>query len=439
MRRAVFPLGLALLATACATVPPPPPAFYFEGLPQTLTTVMTLEERLLAEEAWEYIRQGRGNKAGKALSRLSPENPLTYIGFGYVALLSEDLANAEAYFLSAVSKSPDITLARIGLVQVFQQTGREDQAFNELREILKINPTHPWARETYEALKTQKTDVAIEEARAAQAAGDVEKGKAAYLRALHYSPDFVPAHLGLAALYKKEGRLTNALVHLQAAVAAEPQNRQLLEDYAATLEESGQLEKSLEIYEQLLALTSGEPDFQKKIESLKNRLGIYEIPSRYTEIPLTEAVTREEVAALVAVKLRDVLVESVAQPPIIVDISASWAARFILKVTSLGLLDVYANHSFQPRKPVSRAEMADLVSRVLKYLETRGYRFLRQIPMERIQVVDVSPKHLFYLPILQVLSYQIMELYPDRSFRPDQTLSGQEAIRIMDILLALIR
>lgn len=439
MRKSALLLVFSWLAIACATVPPPPPSFYFEGLPQALTAVMTLEERLLAEEAWGYIRQGKGDKATRSLSRLSPENPLTYIGFGYVALLGEDLASAEAYFQAALNKSPELTLARIGLVQVCEQTGKEEMAFNELREILKLNPAHAWAKEKYEALKTTKTERAIEEAEAAVAAGDLEKGKESYLRALHYSPEFVPAHVALATLYKKERKFSNALVHLQAAVASEPQNKKLLENYASTLEDAGQLEKSLDIYERLLALDSSNRNVQQKIESLRNRLGIYEIPSRYTEIPLTEAVTREEVAALVAVKFKDVLAEPTPQPPIIIDISTSWASRFILKVTALGLLDVYANHSFQPRKTVTRAEMADLVSRIIRSLEERGHRFHRQIPMERIQVQDVTPEHLGYLPIIQVLSYQIMDLYPDRSFRPDQPISGQEAIRILDILLALVR
>lgn len=439
MRKIAFVLALALLAAACATAPPRPLHFYFEGLPQSLTTVMTLEERLQAEEAWAYIRQGRADKAGKALARLSPENPLYYIGFGYVALLSDDLVNAAAYFQSAVNQFPELTLARIGLVQVCQRTGEEDRAFSELREILKVNPEHPWAREEYESLKNKKTSAALEEAKAALSAGDLEKAKETYLRALHYSPEFVPAHAALATLYKKEKKFSNALVHLQAAVASEPANKTLLEDYAATLEEAGQFEKSLQIYERVLELDSSDKKIQQRIESLRNRLGIYEIPSRYTEIPLAEAVTREEIAALVAIKFKDVLTEPTPQPPIIIDIATSWAVRFILKTTALGLLDVYANHSFQPRKPVTRAEMADLISRIIKYLEGRGHRFLRQIPVERIQVQDLTPEHICYLPIIQVLSYQIMELYPDRSFRPDQTLSGQEAIRILDVLLALVR
>jgi Tfp pilus assembly protein PilF len=439
VKKACLLLFLSLLVAACATIPPPPPSFYFENLPQSLTTAMTLEERILAEEAWDYIRQGRGDKAERSLSRLGPESPLYYVGLGYISFLREDLPTAEAYFVSALGEFPGTSLARVGLAQIYVRTGQDDQAFNELREVLKINPEHPWAKTEYEALKTKKTEEAIGEALTALTQGDSEKAKQAYLKALHYAPGSAAVHQALAEIYKNEKKLSNALVHLKAAVASEPEDRKLLENYAATLSEMGQYERSLEVYEKLLELDSANKTIQERVENLKNRLGIYELPSRYSEIALTHAVTREDVAALVAVKLKDILTEPVPQPPIIVDISASWASKFILKVTALGFLDVYSNHAFQPRKPVTRGEMTDLVFRIIKHLESRGHRFIRQIPMERIQIVDVAPEHFYYMPIIQILSYQVMELYPDKGFRPDLPVSGPEAIRIMDILLALVR
>ncbi len=439
VKKACLFLPLSLLATACATIPPPPPSFYFENLPQSLTTAMTLEERILAEEVWAFIRQGRGDKAERSLSRLGPESPLFYTGLGYISFLREDLATAEAYFQSALSEFPDFSPARTGLAQVYKKTGQEDKAFNELREALKINPDHPWAKTEYEALKTKKTEEAIEEARTALTQGDSEKAKEAFLKALHYAPGSAAVHLALADIYKKEKRLSNALVHLKAASASEPENIKLLENYASTLSEAGQYERSLETYERLLELDSTNKAVQEQVERLRDRLGIYELPSRYSEIALSNSVTREDLAALVAVKFKDILTEQVSQPPIIVDISASWASKFILKITGLGFLDVYSNHTFQPRKSVTRGEMADLVFRIIKHLESHGHRFIRLIPVEKIQIADVTPEHLYYMPIIQVLSYQVMDLYPDKGFRPDLTLSGPEAIRIMDILLALVR
>jgi hypothetical protein len=171
---------------------------------------------------------------------------------------------------------------------------------------------------------------------------------------------------------------------------------------------------------------------------LKNKLGIIELPSRYNEIPIAAAVTREDIAALLAVKLKDVLEETAAQPPIIIDISASWASKFILKVTSLGLLEVHSNHAFQPKRTVTRAELAETLFRVIQYLDGKGHRFIHQIPPNRIRVQDVTPDHFYYQPISQILSYQVMELYPDKTFRPDQPVPGPEAVKTIDILLALV-
>jgi len=38
-----------------------------------------------------------------------------------------------------------------------------------------------------------------------------------------------------------------------------------------------------------------------------------------------------------------------------------------------------------------------------------------------------------------MLSYNIMELSLDRTFEPDSTVSGEEAIKLLDIILALIK
>jgi hypothetical protein len=88
---------------------------------------------------------------------------------------------------------------------------------------------------------------------------------------------------------------------------------------------------------------------------------------------------------------------------------------------------------------VTRAELAVTLFRIVKFLEGKGHRFIHQIPPNRIQVRDVSPDHYYSQPITQILAYQIMEFYPDRTFRPDQPVSGAEAGKTIDILLAVAR
>ncbi len=439
MKKVGLPLGLCVLLASCVPAPPPPPNLYLENLPQSLTGSMELEERIQTQEAWNFIREGRFDKAQKALTKLGPENPLYAIGLGYLALAQDDYQTAEGYLGQAVEQSPNSTLARIGLVQVFQKTQADDKTINELREVLKLDSRNSWARDSYEALKKQKTEAAVDEARAAAASGDDQKAADAYLRALHYSPESPAIHLALAAIYQKENKPSSSLVHLKAAAATDPENVGVLADYADTLDEAKQYERSLEVYEKILEIEPGNAKAKERVEAIKNRLGIFELPSRYKDIATLPAIGREDLAALMAVKLRNDLGEAPGKPPIIVDISASWASKFVLKVTSLGLVDVYANHTFQPRRLVTRADLAGALDRVVAYLAERGHRLYRQIPPERIQVSDVTPEHADYRPISDVLSYQIMELFSDRTFRPEQTVSGTEAGQAIDALLALLR
>ncbi len=439
VRNACWLGALAILLASCATVAPPPPNLYIESLPQSLVTPLTLEERIQMQEAWDLLRQGWLEKAEKAFLRLGPGSPLYNLGLGYVFLLREDLPSAEGYFLLAVEENPGSLLARLGLTQLYQKTGDEDRTFNELREVLKIDPSNFWARQGYEYLKRQKTEQAIEAARTAISRGDTETGKESYLKALHYSPESIPAHLALARLYRDENKLSSALVHLKAASAVEPDSVGILNAYAEALAEAKDYEQSLEISQKILSLDSENQPASGRVEALKNRLGIFEIPSLYNEIPLAPAINREDLAALLAVKLKDVLGEAAGQPPIIIDISTSWAARFILKVASLGLIEVYPNHAFQPKRQVTREELAQTILKTIRYLEGRGHRFIPQIPQDMIQIQDVSPDHYAYRTILQVLTYQIMEIYPDKTFRPELTVPGAEAVRTFDILLALVR
>lgn len=430
--------AVSLLLWSCVTVAPPPPNLYLENLPQTLVIPLTLEERIQMADAWDLLRQGRIDKAEKALLRLGPENPLYAVGLGYIALLADDYTAAEGWFGQEVEAKPGSLLGQLGLVQLHQKTGDEDKEFNALREVLKIDPQNVWAKGGYESLKTRKTEQAVAAARESAARGDIKSAREAYLMALHYSPESVEIHLALADLYRSEGKISNALVHLKAAAVDAPENVKVLQKYAAVLAEDRQFERSLDVYRKVLDLDPKNEAARRQIEELKNRLGIVELPSRYNEIATAAALTREDVAALLAVKLKDILEETSAPPPIIIDISASWASRFILKVTSLGLLEVHSNHAFQPKRTVTKAEFAETLIRVIRYLEGKGHRFIQQIPPERIRIQDVSPDHFYYQPISRILAYQVMELDADRAFRPDQPVPGPEAVKTIDILLALL-
>ncbi|MCJ7611156.1 MAG: S-layer homology domain-containing protein [Candidatus Aminicenantes bacterium] len=438
-RRASLIVCLALLAGACISVRPLPPSFYVESLPLDKISQLSLEERILVEEAWTRIRQGDVRRAEKLVAKMGPKSPFYLVGLGYVDFLNDQIESAEGYFKQELQNTPDSAPAHAGLAQIYLKQGKDDLAFNEYLEVLKKDPENPWALKEFESIKNRKTDEHFQEARIFLAAGDVEPAKAAFLKALHYSPKNLEAHLSLARLYVKSSQLANALFHFNTAYPLEPKNKDLLKEYAACLLTAGQNGRSLDIYQQYLELDPKNKEIKDRVESLKNKLGIFELPSQYKSIPLSMAVTREEVAALIAVKFKDYLNDNPSKPPVIIDIATSWASRQIIKVASAGLMEGYANHTFQPKQAASRAEMAEILVRLVNILKAKGFRFIRQFPPEMIQVSDISTDNYYYQPIAEVVSLQLMELGSDKSFRPGMTLSGPEAIKIFDLIVDLIK
>ena len=430
--------GLAILLWSCAPVEVFRPSFYFEALPSAATSRMSLEERVTAEEAWRELRAGRAERALKILQRLDQTNPAFYAGLGYVGLLHDDLATAEQDFLAAVENAPEIVLGHVGLAQIYERTGRDDLAFSRYQEILKREPEHRWAKPRFVDLKKKKTEEWVGAAQAARESGDAVAAQKAFLSALFYSPESLEAHLGLIRLYQGENNLPSALIHLEAAMQIQPDNTGLLRDYAETLYAAEQYGKSLDAFEKLAGLDPRASDVAARVAELKEKMGVVELPSRYSEIAATEALTREDLAALIAVKFKADLDRRQAKPPIIVDIPTSWAARFILQTTSFNLLDVYENHAFYPQKTVNRAEFAQVLARLIGFLKGLGYRLVPQIPRDRIQIEDVSADSFYREAILEAVSYQILELSALRTFQPEMIVPGRDAVRALDILRALI-
>ncbi len=441
MLRKTAPLCIALAAVcACTSWQPTRPTFHVDRIPPASVTVLTLEQRIILEEAWERVRQGDARGAERLFLRLGANNPFYEAGMGYVSLLRAQGEAAEDFFRESLRKHPEMALSRIGLAQIYQQSGRLEDAFNEFQEVLKVDPDNSWARTELETIREQETDRLLREGTAFWEQGQAESSKKAFNQALHFSPKSLEAHLNLGRIYLAENQIENALVHFEAAASLDPGNRDILTAYAQALEKAGQPGRSLEVYEKLLELSPGNKDYLARVEELKNRLGIFELPSQFDLIPASAAVTREDVAALIGVKLKDDLKDPGTRPPVLIDIATSWASRFILKVASLGLMEVYPNHTFEPKRIMSRAEMARTVMNLVRYFSQAGRRtFIRQFPPEMIRISDLSTDNASFEVITEVVSLQLMDLDADKAFRPDQPVSGREAVRIIELIRALLR
>jgi Tfp pilus assembly protein PilF len=431
-------LFIILLMGSCQIEQIPRPQIYTGNLPQSEISELTLDERIIIEEAWSEIINGNGRKAINKISKINPENPFytTITAYAYYEL--NDLQSAEQSFKTAIENNPEMTIARLGLAQLYEKTQRDELAFIEYREILKNEPEHTWAKPRYEEIKRDKTNETLQRAKNLMNKGDLSAGEEAYLKALYYSPESIKAHTELAHLYLDQKKYERANVHLETLLLFQPENKNFLESYAEALFQNEEFKKSFEVYKELKNLDPKNKNTDKRLEQLKNRLGIFDLPSQYDSIPSQETVTREDIAALLGIKFQEQFKNSNKEPPIIIDISTSWASDYILKLTSMDILDVYPNHTFKPKNIVTRAELAEVIYQFINYLKKKGHRLIQQIPAQSIQLPDVSPNNFYYRPIIMSISYGILNTSKGGNFNPENPVSGLEAIKALNILLSLI-
>jgi Tfp pilus assembly protein PilF len=441
MVKRIAAVGLALLgAWSCATRPPAaPPAFYVEELPGEATTRLRLDDRITADDAWEALKSGRPDLARKYLTRLGTASPIREAGLAYADLLDGNLAAAEARFKSSLAGTPGMVPSHVGLAQIFESRREQDKTLAEYRAILELVPGHRWAGPRYENLRDGLVRDSLAAARAALAAGNRVTAKREFLNVLGYEPESTAAHLELARLFRQEKDTAQALVHFKAAVEPGTADPAVLREYAEFLAEAGELGQSLDVLEKLAAAEPKDAAVGRRVEELKAKLGVYEIPSQYDGIPALEAVTREDLAALIGVKFADYLEAPGPRTEILVDIATSWAQRYIVTIASLEIVRASVNHTFQPRRLVNRAELADAAVRLIEVLQMRGARFVPLVETRRIQIADVAADSAYYASITKALAYQVMTLTPGRQFEPERTVSGEEAIRVLDIIEGLAR
>jgi Flp pilus assembly protein TadD len=157
-----------------------------------------------------------------------PANAEPHVRAGVIYEQLKDWPNAEREYIAArkLKSSPD---ALAGLVNVYQQTGRTDQAESALREYLKISPKDPKAHLQLGRILAQKgaKDEASKEFEAATADAkdpnslkrlasefatnkDYPKAISTYRRLLQDSPQDVDARFQLAVALNSSGEFAGA-------------------------------------------------------------------------------------------------------------------------------------------------------------------------------------------------------------------------------------
>jgi tetratricopeptide (TPR) repeat protein len=437
-------LAGALLFPACAPKSVAPPAagprypdFVFPVAPAGVDAALAEGQ----SAAWQQLQSGDLRQAEREFSKLLKRSPAFYpaeTGLAYVALARRDLTQASQRFGRALGRQSAYAPALAGQGQALLDLGRTAEGIASLQSAMAADPSLPFGPRI-ETLRFRDVETGVAAARKAAEAGRLDEARDAYLTALASSPDSAFLLRELGAVEHRAGRDHEALEHLRRAVALDPADARSLVLIADILESRGDVQGAIQSLE---AARQIEPSaaVDSRIEALKESVALAALPAEYRGIGELPDVSRAHLAALVAVRLGELLKSAPrTQGVLITDTRRNWAAPWILAVVRAGVMDVFPNHTFQPGTKVRRSDLATVVSRLLALVAVARPDTAAAWRDVRPAVSDVSPGHLAYPAVCASVAAGVLPLLDDQAFGLARPVSGHEAIAAIDRIDTLAR
>jgi tetratricopeptide (TPR) repeat protein len=277
----------------------------------------------------------------------------------------------------------------------------------------------------------------VDVARKAAEAGRLADARAMYQRTITASPDSPFLYRELAIVEKREGNLAAALEHAQKAAAmnsTEPRNFTTIGEIYEAQSEYG---KAADAYATAMTLEPNEA-LEAKVDDLKAKAAFATMPAEYRSIETSPTVTRAQLAALVGVRLDDLIKRAPRSNAVVItDTRTSWAAPWILSTARAGLMEVYPNHTFQPNAIVRRVDLAQTVSSALTLIAANNPRLAATLRNARGRFPDVPPGHLNFQAASAAVESGVMSATSDGTFQLSRAVTGEEAVAAVGKLLEL--
>ena len=267
------------------------------------------------------------------------------------------------------------------------------------------------------------------------------------------------AELVLSDRAKADGKFAEAELHLQRAMEATPENGAVFrassllelamgrEDVAEqrarqalvidpqdpvgyvvlgdALAAQGRLRDAVAAYDRALSLDA-RPAWRERRNALSASADVVTLPPQYRAITQAVSVARADVAAMLGVRLADVLSHAPDRSATVVtDVRGHWAAQWILLVVRAGWVEAMPNHTFQPGSVVRRADLAAVVAAVLTDVAAGRPRDISRWRAARPVFADVTRDHAAYAVAATAVASGVMTAEGDRFF-PSRVISGAE-------------
>ena len=290
----------------------------------------------------------------EAALKLAADFYPAHVALGYVGVAKEDQRRALEQFDRAIVANPRYVPALVGRGDALLALGDREQALKSFEAAVVADPSLLALRTRVDVLRVRAQQEDVAAARKALEAGRLEEARRAYDRAVAGSPDSPFLYRESAAVSLKLGDDDAALRQASKAVELEPTDARNHVLLAEVHEARGDTKAALTAYDAALAIERTDAA-AAKAEALREKLALAAMPIEFTQIESSAGLSREQLAALVGVRL-DQLLKRVQRPNavVITDTRGSWATPWIMAVTRAGVMEVYPNHTFQPSAVVRR-------------------------------------------------------------------------------------
>ena len=428
---------------ACATAVPPAatpsaPAYMEYVFPQP--PAKGGDPRLAAQhqQAWALLQSG--NLVGAvneyaALVKRAPGYLPAEVGLGYVLLAQQKTKDAMAWFDHAIRVAPGYAPAYAGRGEGYLAAGQRDLALASFEAAIKIDPKLADLNRRVEVIRFARVRELVASAKRAADQGQLEEARQSYADAVNASPDSAVLYRDLGVVEGRLNLMADAVQHLRKSVVLDGGDSRALTALGDALERQGDIEGAVDAYQRAVAIDSLDTT-RKTLERLRDRASITRFPTEYGSIPRLTQVTRGDLAALLGIRLQPLLATASRGGAAVLatDVRGHWASTWIMAVTKANVMEVYANHTFQPAAGVRRVDMAQVVARVVTMVSPGlAKSFVRPV------IGDVPADHLSYPDVALAVASGLMGLVDNGLFRPSRPLSGAEAVDILDRLERLAK
>jgi tetratricopeptide (TPR) repeat protein len=376
----VLSLGGCATRTVAPALPAalPYPEFVYPALPPTYSNP---EAAAQIDSGWRFLQNNDLGGAERQFAVALKQTPGLYpaqAGSAYVALARGDHQQALTGFDTALRASAAYVPALIGRGQTLLALKRDADALAAFEAALAADASLADVRRRVDVLRFRNLQDVIEGARTAAAAGRLAEARESYPRALQASPDSAFLHRELGLLERKQGNAELALELFRKAVELDSADAVSLVQTGELLEARADFEGAATTYRRAAEIEPN-PDLVARIARVSARANEARLPPEFGLIAEVSQITRGELAALIGVRLEDVVRESPTREVVITDAQGHWAAAWITQVARASLMNPFANHTFQPGDRITRGDLAAAASAVVRQLASSRRPDLRTV------------------------------------------------------------